>query len=486
MRRIPQYLIVVACSAFIGTRLWAEDKAAVALSINEFTRMALTGSLRSKDAEDTFTSGRWGWLATHRNLTWPTLSTSLSHEKDFSDTDTGLQTNTRSDTAQLALKQPLLWTGTSLFLNSNWNRQRSDFDTLGLTTETLTRQLPAWEVGFTQPLFVFVGNPNLRARRSADLQFQNNEEQYLGQRLSIEFDARSSYYDLLLQAETAEVQRKKFESAKLVNEATRALVNAGKLAEVELVRADIQSKEDQRNIQNAENTLEKEMNTAKDLISLPPEQTMALTSQLVYVPFQTPLETIYNAALQYNPDLQVAKHQIELAEIDLRQTRETDRPQLTTSGSYGITRDRSNPDLPLDPYQWTVKVGMDWFLFDATQTQLQTRQKEIAVNTAKRAYENQLRQLKISVENAYLEIKRTEDQISDFEPQKESAAQNVRAMRLQYKNGLTRLTDVFDAENQLRDLELEYLGLLVSFNKARDGLKVIVGADLDMMSKGQQ
>jgi hypothetical protein len=50
---------------------------------------------------------------------------------------------------------------------------------------------------------------------------------------------------------------------------------------------------------------------------------------------------------------------------------------------------------------------------------------------------------------------------------------------------LTRLTDVFDAENALRDLELEYLGLLVNFNTARDQLNVLVGVDVNELSRGR-
>jgi outer membrane protein TolC len=128
-------------------------------------------------------------------------------------------------------------------------------------------------------------------------------------------------------------------------------------------------------------------------------------------------------------------------------------------------------------------VGVDWPLFDGTQTKLRTRQAEISLLNTKRSLENSTRQLKVDVENAYLEIKRVEEQIADFEPQRVAAQRNVNAIRLQYRNGLTRLTDVFDAENELRDLELEYLGLLVNFNTERDRLKTLVGKDLNELNE---
>jgi outer membrane protein TolC len=102
----------------------------------------------------------------------------------------------------------------------------------------------------------------------------------------------------------------------------------------------------------------------------------------------------------------------------------------------------------------------------------------VSLENNKRSFELQERDLIVSVKNAYLDIKRIEEQISEFEAQRKSAQSNVNAMRLQYRNGLTRLTDVFDAENQLRELELEYLGLLRDFNSAQDRIKTLIGSDL--------
>jgi outer membrane protein TolC len=267
-----------------------------------------------------------------------------------------------------------------------------------------------------------------------------------------------------------------------VNDVTRALVNAGKLAEVEVIRADIRAKQDERSIQNAESDLNQALNNAEDFLWLPPGQSIVLTSPLIYVPFTIPLNALIKAAIRYNPELQIAKQEVTLAEIDVRVARESNRPQINTSGAYVETRNRTDGSAAVDPYGWNLAVEIDWPLFDATQTRLATKQRQLSLSTARRHYEDVERRLRVNVENAYLEIERTEQQIADFQPQKDSADRNVRAIRLQYRNGLTRLTDVFDAENQMRDLDLEYLQLLVSFNKARDGLNIIVGTDLSSIT----
>jgi outer membrane protein TolC len=349
---------------------------------------------------------------------------------------------------------------------------------LGYSTSSTTQIFPVWTASISQPLYIFIRNQSLRTRKEAHLSWENSQDNYRSQRLAIEFEARQLYYNAIVQSQTIEIERKKLESASLVNDVTKALVQAGKLAEVELVRASIRAKKDQRNMKNSEIQYEQLINQLKDLILLPRDTDIQLVTPLSYRPFKLSLDELIQTALAKNPSLRIAERQIKLSEFSLQRTQESNRPSFNATGSYSLTQDRTDDTLSLDPYTWNVKLGMDWAFFDATQTRLKTQQEQVSLENNKRSFELQERDLIVSVKNAYLDIKRIEEQISEFEAQRKSAQSNVNAMRLQYRNGLTRLTDVFDAENQLRELELEYLGLLRDFNSAQDRIKTLIGSDL--------
>lgn len=453
------------------------------MSLKQFANMALQASLRVRAADEQMLSDRYGWMASRRSLTWPSLTATGSSQKSFDDSDTGVETDSRSDSGTLSLSQPLL-TGTVLSVDGTWSRSRTEVDSLGLISNSRTKYIPDWTLGIRQPLHVFTGNESWRARREANLQWASDQDGYLRQRLLIEFDARSLYYALLLQNETTAVERRKYESSKLVTETTQALVRAGKLPQVEMVRAEIRARRDERQIRNSENDLEKAMNRARDLVSLPSSQRIKLTSKLVFEPFKASVDDVIKAAMRTNPDVRSARRGVEFAQIAYKRALESDNPGLNATGSYSLTRDRSDPDAPVDPHGWTVGVGVSWPLFDADQTRLRSRQAELSLRGARRQEESAQRDVRLSIENAFLDIDRARQQIEDFGPQRESAERNVRAIRLQYKNGLTRLTDVFDAENQLRELDLEYLNLLVAYNRACDTLKLLVGADVEQLAKG--
>jgi outer membrane protein TolC len=67
----------------------------------------------------------------------------------------------------------------------------------------------------------------------------------------------------------------------------------------------------------------------------------------------------------------------------------------------------------------------------------------------------------------------------DFDAARKLGADNLRAVRYRYSSGLDRLIDVFDAENQNHDQELEYLGVLINYHTARDQLALTIDGPLE-------
>jgi len=452
------------------------------ISIGRYVELALEKSLRSQSNEETLQSNRYGLKSTLRDLTWPRLTLTATETRSESDTDTGTKSETGSTTGRVSVTQPFL-TGTDVTVSGTWTHSETETNTSGVITESDLKNRPEVKATVNQPLYVFLRNEKLRRRKEALLGWENDQDSHHSQRLNIEFEARGIYYRLLLDRERVAVERKKYQSAQKVHKITRALVNAGKKAKVELLRADIRAKSDLRRIQNVENSYQKSLNSAKDFVLISAEREVRLISDLKYIPFKIKLKPLIKVALEENPSLRNARRNVTLSKISLQRTKEGNRPDLDLTGTYTKTLNRSDPNAPIDPYSWSVQMGLTWPIFDATQTKLSVRRQEISLRNTKRNSEDQKRNLKVDIKNAYLDVKRTEEQIKDFSKHRESGVKSLNATRLQYKNGIARLTDVFDAENQLRDLALEYLGLLVEFNVARDRLSLLVGRDITQLGE---
>ncbi|MBI3299405.1 MAG: TolC family protein [Elusimicrobia bacterium] len=458
----------------LGTAARAQEGGTTRLSLEEYERLALEQSLRMRTARDTLRSQEYGRELAVRPLYLPSLSAEAEAGRAVSEDGVAPPIKTDTGEGRLSLTQPFL-TGTDLSVTGSVAVSESRVP--GPELASSDRSLPAWSASLTQPLYLFVGNPRLRARRRADLAYQGASDAKRSEELAVLVEARSLYYAMTVAAESLYVEQAKLESARSVHRISQELVKAGRLAPVETARADIRLKRDMRRVQNANSLRHQAANQLKDFVLLASTATVRLATPLEYRPFEEPLELLLALAARQNPDLRAARRSAETAQLDLSDAREGNRPRLSLNGTYAFERNRPTPGSLTEPKSWSALVGLNWPLFDGTQTRLRARQARIAIDNLRRDVESRERELLVAVRNAYLDLKRAEEQVRDFEPQGRSARQNLEVVRLQYKNGLARLIDVFDAENELRDLELESLNLLSDFNRARDRLGALVGLD---------
>ena len=124
---------------------------------------------------------------------------------------------------------------------------------------------------------------------------------------------------------------------------------------------------------------------------------------------------------------------------------------------------------------------MNWLFFDSFVTRDAARNARIAQWVADLNLQDAERTTRVNVESDYLDVKRAEKQIQDFQFSREQALKNVDILRLRFQNGLATLLDVLDAEDQMRNLENEYLNLLVQFNTSKDKLSEQLGADVETL-----
>ena len=116
---------------------------------------------------------------------------------------------------------------------------------------------PGLTASVTQPLYLFVRNSVLRTRRQAELNFVNARDTFDSTVLSLQAQARSFYYNVMLGEESIGVEERKVAATKKLLEVTQALVRAGKSAPVETMRAKIRLQTSERSLQNVTTTRDK-------------------------------------------------------------------------------------------------------------------------------------------------------------------------------------------------------------------------------------
>ncbi len=451
---------------------------ATPISLSEYVESVINRSLNALNTKSSFQGTTYSYKGTRRDLTAPRLSVTGSSSRTRSKAATS-DAITDSASSSLSLSQPFLWGG-DLSGTASGSTSRTYTDTLsnGALTSSATsfdRNSPSLSLSYRQALPIFIGIQRSRSWRKNNLGYRISTNSFDRDLQSIDLDARSLYYDALVSLAKTAVEKEKLKSSKILLSISKALVEAGKSAPVELTRAQISYKLDERRVRNAEVSTQQTLTSFKNLVLIPDDVPVELTSKMQYAPTKLSLKDLQEYALQRRLDFQNSKINVTLSEISLKESKETNRPVLSAGASYKIDAPTS-----LDrPETWEANASLSWSFFDSRINALRVKQQKISLENTKRQLELQRRGILVEVQNGYLELMRTDEQIADFSETRKQAEDNVAAVRLRYERGLDRLIDVFDAENKLRELDLEYLNLLVSFNKARDKLGFLIGTKIE-------
>jgi len=459
MRTVRRLSAVLLLSSFAFNTAIADDMLIPSLTLDDYTQKAIDEGVQGKENALTFESAGYSRQIAFRQTDSPTLSAGYTHTRSESKGD-GIDTLTDNHESTLTLNQPTIL-GTNVMATGTYGDANR----------------PGFNATATQPLYIFVWNPALRARRQAELSFGVAKDTFDSTILSLRTQARTFYYNVMQGNEAIQVAERKLQSSQKLLDVTQALVDAGKLAPVERMRAKIVVQTDTRQLENTTVSRDQALLQAKNFIYWPFDEPVHFTTRLQFRPFSVSLDRLVEYAMLHNPELRTLQRNQELARLTTQTAMETTRPTFSLNSGYSYVQ----ADPLTVTHGWTLGGTANWLFFDSFVTRDKVRQARIAEAVADLNRADSERTIRVNVESAYLDVKRTEKQIVDFQSSREQAHHDVEVVRLRFQNGLERLIDVFDAENSMRDLDNEYLGLVVQFNQSKDKLTQLVGTDVERL-----
>jgi len=435
---------------------FGDDLLIPSLTLDDYVKVAVQKGVQGqKDAIDLEIAGYTREIA-FRQTDSPNFSVGHTHTRKGVNTN-GFDSISDSKQSNLTMNE-VLPTGTQI---------------QAVTTYDDTNK-PDLSASITQPIYIFVWNSVLRTRRRADLSFANAKDNFDSLILTLRANARSAYYDVMLGEESIKVEERKVASSRKLLDITQALVQAGKTAPVERMRAKIREQEDERQLENAQTTYDKAIMSAKNFAFLPLDEPIHFVTTLQFKHFDVSLHRLQEYALLHNPNLKTLHRAQDLAHLDTQTAMETTRPQFNVKTDYNA-----------DPYTvshgWSLQGNASWLFFDSFVTRDAVRTARLQETVANLNLLDAERTVRLNVRNGYLDIKNAEKQIDTFQASREQAIHNVEVIRLRFQNGLDRLIDVFNAEDDMRNLDNEYLNLLVSYNRSKDNLSQQVGVDVETL-----
>lgn len=184
------------------------------------------------------------------------------------------------------------------------------------------------------------------------------------------------------------------------------------------------------------------------------------------------LEEATDAAVKQRSDLKASGERITQQEKVVTQTRAQYFPRIY--GQAGLNWQQNQ--FTLHDTQWFGIFGMQWTLFSGLDTKAQVAQARLKVNQLQEQHKDLDEQVRLDVQNAYLKVKQTADQIRTTEKAVTQAEENLRLNEERYKEAVGTATDVIDAQTLLTRTRVNYWTAVYDHQMAKAELLWSMGA----------
>jgi len=301
---------------------------------------------------------------------------------------------------------------------------------------------------------VFMKTP-LRKAQAADAQARAALE--VAQR-GLAVTVTRGYYGVVIAGRKYATAQQAAQQAARIFEIARQQEQAGQTARSDVIKADIQYRQQQQAFREAALALDNARLQLAVLVFPDFTENFSLVDDLSSAPALPPFADVRAMAERDNPELRAASAALEAAGHDVRGARNALLPSLVVEGVYGIEANEfalhsvyvAQPELGVLPnlgYMVSVNLSVpvwDWGGLRSKVRQTEARQRQSRVHLSQTQ-----RQLVSHLYSAYNEALTARAAVTDLRQVADLAAESLRLTTLRYQAGESTALEIVDAQNTL-------------------------------------
>src|SRR5579862_1935667 len=251
---------------------------------------------------------------------------------------------------------------------------------------------------------------------------------------------------------------------------------AREAAHADVVKAQLEEQQRQRDMQDAAVAAEKARLELGVLLFPDPRTAYTLQAEAAPAPI-APRADIDQAAAKNNPELRSALAALNVSNADVLAARAAYLPDLGLNYTYGVDAPQlavHGPD-GVHNLGYSASITLDIPVWDWFATQHRIKQSEIRRDVAKTALTVAQRQLIARLDEAYSEAVAARDQLASFEASVATAGESLRLTKLRYNGGEATVLEVVDAQSAYITAQNALEDGRVRYESARADLQTLTG-----------
>ena len=321
-------------------------------------------------------------------------------------------------------------------------------------------------IGFKQFADAQVASANA-ARASAELEIA---------RRGLVATVVSLYYSVAASENKERLVQTAFDEAQGFTNLTVKREAAREVAHADVVKAQLQQQQRQRDLSDA--TLAAEKARLELAVLLFPDPRTQYSTEAVGAPPALPTrDEVDRLASNNNPEIRSALSDLKASNAEVSSAKAAYLPDLALNFSYGIDAPqfaKRGPD-GAQNLGYSMSATLDIPVWDWFTTQKRIKQSEIRRDVAHVALTAAQRRLIAALEESYAEASAARDQLDLLGQSVSTAAESLRLTKLRYSAGESSALEVVDAQNAYLSAETAQTDGVVRYQSALAALQILTG-----------
>ncbi|MDW5265979.1 MULTISPECIES: TolC family protein [Acidobacteriaceae] len=287
----------------------------------------------------------------------------------------------------------------------------------------------------------------------------------------------SLYYSVSASEMKQHLVAEAFQEAQTFTDLTQKREVAREVAHADVVKAQLQQQQRQRDLSDA--TLAAEKARLELAVLLFPDPRNPYSTEAPGAAAQLPTrDEVNRLASTSNPEIRSALADVQASNAQVTSARAAYLPDLALNLSYGIDAPQFAKRGPDDVRNlgYSISGTLDIPVWDWFSTQKRVKQSEIRRDVAKVALTASQRRFIATLDEAYDEAAESQNQRDLLDESVQTAAESLRLTKLRYSNGESTALEVVDAQNSYLSAETAQADGIVRYQTALAGLQILTGA----------
>jgi outer membrane protein len=295
--------------------------------------------------------------------------------------------------------------------------------------------------------------------------------------LTVIEEVKTAYYSILKAAKVKDAAAKSVEMLQGHRDTAKAYYDVHLVPLNDLLRAEVEVANAQRNLLAAENAIEIANANFNTILRRGINTPVDIIDSFDVVPFNGGLDDCINTAMNMRPEMKAALARQKQSESVLKVEKAGFVPTVGATGH--LERYGDQPELQGSPYRqrddWYISAAATWNFWEWGRTKDRVDAGRARVNQADNAILQTGDRIALEVKRAWLDLKEAEKQVAVTKSMIKSAEENFRVSSERYREQLGTAVDVLDAQSLLTKARADYARAVGDYNILLARIERVIG-----------